>query len=194
MKFKMAPNSLFAVLLRSPWWISFGVALLFVVLSHLFLPEAYRVLGSLSGLPFAGIGLVAAWQQWRAPGAKKTQAIVQAVAAMSWTDFSAALERALVRDGYRVQRLPGPVGDLLLERQGRSVLVSAKRWKAARHGEEALQALHTAAESQGAGSCWYVALGELSPNAQRLASREGIQLVRGDALAVLLRDLKVAAG
>ena len=29
MKFKMAPNSLFAVLLRKPWWVSFVVAAVF---------------------------------------------------------------------------------------------------------------------------------------------------------------------
>ena len=38
---KMAPNSLFAILLRSPWWISVGIALVFALASKALLPAEY---------------------------------------------------------------------------------------------------------------------------------------------------------
>ena len=79
-----------------------------------------------------------------------------------------------------------------LWREGRATLVAARRWKAARHGEESLQALYGAAQAQGAGNCLYVALGELSANAQDLARRNEIQLMQGPALAFLLKDVKLA--
>ena len=38
MKFKMAPNSGFAILLRSPWWVSFAIAAVIVLLCGALLP------------------------------------------------------------------------------------------------------------------------------------------------------------
>jgi len=49
----MAKNSLFAVLLRSPWWISLLVALLVGLVGFALLPQQFKVVGALSGLPFA---------------------------------------------------------------------------------------------------------------------------------------------
>jgi restriction system protein len=193
MKFKMAPNSLFAVLLRSPWWISFGIAAGFAAVSHALLPDQFKTVGTLGGLPFAAIGVIALSRQWKAPSAKRAQAILDAVGRMGWQEFSCALETAFARDGYVVERMQAGPGDLLLRREGRSTLVSAKRWKAARHGEDNLQALHAAAKARDASGSLYVALGELSPNAQRLAKANGIQLMQGPALVQLLRDLKLPA-
>ena len=70
MRLKMAPNSLFAVLLRSSWWISVGIAVLFALAARALLPAEYWVFGALSGFPFLLIGLVAF------PGAFAAKAIV----------------------------------------------------------------------------------------------------------------------
>jgi restriction system protein len=191
MKLKMARNSLFAVLLRSPWWISILVALLFVAAAFALLPDQYRALGATGGLPFAVIGLIALWQQLRLPSARRSEEILGAVATMNWPEFSALLEEGFANQGYRVERVKG-AADFALSRQGSTTLVAARRWKAARHGEESLQALYGAAQSQGAGNCLYVALGELSANAQALAKRNQIQLMQGPALAYLLKNAKLA--
>jgi len=193
MKFKMAPNSLFAVLLRSPFWISFAIAAGFGAVSHALLPEQFRMVGTLGGLPFVVIGCIALSRQLRAPSARRAQAILEAVSRMGWQEFCAALEDAFARDGYVVERVQGGAADLLLRREGRTTLVSAKRWKAARHGEDNLQALQAAAQARDASGSLYVALGELSPNAQRFAKAHGVQLMQGPALVQLLRDLKLPA-
>ena len=67
MKFKMAEKSLFAILLRSPWWISFAIAVAFGLASKALLPAQYFVFGALGGLPFVVIGVIAAWRQFSAP-------------------------------------------------------------------------------------------------------------------------------
>jgi restriction system protein len=190
MKFKMAPNSLFAVLLRSPWWISMVVALLVAAVAYALLPEQYRVLGAMGGFPFVVIGLIALWQQMRLPSARRSEEILQAVRAMSWPQFSALLEEGFASQGYRVERLQG-VADFALSREGVTTLVAARRWKAARQGEEALQALRDAAQARGASNCLYVALGDLSAQAQGFAKHHQIQLMQGPALAFLLKNAKL---
>jgi restriction system protein len=192
MKFKMAPNSLFAVLLRSPWWISFLIFALFVIVAFTLLPEQYRIVGAMGGTPFFVIGAIALWQQMRLPSASRSEAILKAVAAMNWPEFSALLEEGFARQGYKVERGSG-VADFALRRDGGTTLVSAKRWKAARPGEDALKALHDAAAASDAKSCLYVTLGELSANAQAFAKRNNVQLMQGAALAYLLQHAKLRA-
>jgi restriction system protein len=111
---------------------------------------------------------------------------------MNWAGFSAALEEGFSRQGYRVQQLQG-VADLALVRDGRTTWVAARRWKAARVGEDTLQALQSAARSEGATHCLYVTLGELSANAELFAKRHEIQLMQGPALAFLLQHAKLRA-
>jgi restriction system protein len=139
-------------------------------------------------LPFAAIGLIALWQQMRLPSARRSEEILGAVATMNWPEFSALLEEGFTKQGYRVERMQG-AADFALSRQGRTTLVAARRWKAARIGEESLQALYGAAQSQGAGNCLYVTLGELSANAQLFAKRNNVQLMQRQALAYLLKDV-----
>ncbi|NUN60705.1 MAG: restriction endonuclease, partial [Burkholderiaceae bacterium] len=71
MKFKMSPNSLFAILLRSPWWISFALVGLFSLAAAAVLPREYLFAGILGTFPFFAVGCVAAWRQWRAPSAAR---------------------------------------------------------------------------------------------------------------------------
>lgn len=63
MKFKMAEKSLFAILLRAPWWVSFVVMLAVALAAGALLPDAYKTAGMLGAFPFLVIGVVAAWRQ-----------------------------------------------------------------------------------------------------------------------------------
>ena len=184
----MAPNSVFAILLRKPWWISFLVTGVFVLVALALLPPDLQVVGALGALPFFVIGLVALKRQWNAPSAREVEAIADAVAGMGWADFSRALVQGYEREGYTVLRVEGG-GDLLLERAGRKTLVAARRWKAARHGEEWVQALVDAAGAHEAGSCVYVALGDLSPNARQRVREHAVQWTQAPQLAQLLRGV-----
>jgi len=79
MKFPMAKNSLFAILLRSPWWISILVAAGIVMAARFVVSEVYAVFAA---LPFIVIGGVAGWRQLRAPSAARVAETLEAVRAM----------------------------------------------------------------------------------------------------------------
>ena len=181
-------NSLFAVLLRSPWWISFAVAAATIVVSRFALarfeiPELYSVFVA---LPFLVIGCVAGWQQLRAPSAERIAATLESLRAMSWDEFSPALENAFRRDGYAVSRLNISGADLELTKSGRVCLVSGKRWKAARTGIEPLKELDAARLARDAHECIYAAAGEITDNARAFAAGKNIRLLDGAELAKLL--------
>lgn len=193
MQLKMAPNSLFAILLRSRWWISLAIAGVVVAASRALLPTEYWPFGAMGALPFIAIALIALAKQLRQPGSRRVEAVLQAVRGMSWRDFSQALEEAFTRDGFAVQRIEG-AADFAITRAGRTALVAAKRWKAARHGEEALAALHAQMRARDASECTYIALGQLSDNAQRFARTNGVQVMQEEGLVQLLRAMPLPKG
>ena len=193
MKLRMSEKSLFAVLLRSPWWISGLLALVLGLVVAALLPAEFKPAGALSGLPFLVISGVAAWRQWRLPSSARVAATAQAVSAMAWPQFAGLLEQAFQRDGYSVQRGESDGFDFRLQRQGRSTLVAARRWKSNRTGLEPLKALQAARESGGAADALLISLGELSDNARPFASAQAITVWRAPDLARLLRGLPLAA-
>ena len=189
MKFQMAPNSLFAILLRQPWWVSLLIAAVLALVAAALLPEGLKVVGALSGLPIFVLSMVALKRQWKLPGAAEVEAVTQAVRQMPWEAFRVLLELAFARDGYVVSPGQGAI-DLVLAKPGRRVLVSARRWKAARQGEETLQAVCEAADrSEEGGMVMLVTLGELTPGARQLAKVREVAIVGDAELARLLRGL-----
>ena len=183
----MAKNSLFAVLLRSPWWISIAIATVVALLAGALLPAQYRLVGVVSALPFVVIGALAARRQWRLPSAAQVSQTLQSVGQMAWPEFAQQLEATFQRQGYTVQRLNSGAVDFELERQGRRTLVCARRWKSARIGLEPLRALQTARAAADASDALFVGLGELSDNARPYAAEHGITVWQPAELAQALR-------
>jgi len=188
MKLKMAKNSIFAILLRQPWWVSLAVVAVFVVLATALLPTPYVPFGVMGAFPFLVIAVMAAWRQrGQLPPARVAQLLDEA-AQLNWRDFSARLTQGLSRQGYTVQVLEGAGADLLLTRAAQTTVVSCKRWKAASHGVDAVRALLAAQASHSAQHALYISLGPVSDAARRQAETDGVQLVNGAALAPLLAD------
>ena len=182
----MNKNSLFAVLLRSPWWISIAVAIGLFALARLVIPEAYAVYAIFAALPFLGIGGYTGWQQLRAPSAASVAARLEALRGLSWNDFSDALAAAFRRQGYEVERLGIAGAELVLTKSGRVSLVSCKRWKVARTGVEPLRELEAAREAREAQACIYVAAGDVTDTARSYAAEKKINLLHGAELASML--------
>jgi len=170
----MAENSVFAILLRSRWWISFVVAAVLGVAAAALLPDGFRVAGITAALPFVVIGVIAARRQWRLPSSARVAQTQEALREMPWPQFADLLEAAFRRDGYAVRRAAGGAFDFELERAGRKTLVCARRWKSARTGLEALRTLHAARESSDATDAIYVCLGDLTDNARPFASAQRV--------------------
>ena len=187
---EMNKNSLFAILLRSPWWVSIAVAAGLFAVARMLLPEAYALYAIFVALPFFVIGCYAGWQQLRAPSAKQIAATLESLRALSWDEFSAALEDAYRRDGYTVTRLNVAGADLELTKSGRVSLAACKRWKVARAGIEPLRELDAARQAREAHECIFVAAGDITDNARAFAAEKNIRLLHGAELVKLLPGTK----
>jgi restriction system protein len=186
MKFKMAPNSVFAILLRNPWWVSFLLAAVISLLCAALLPKEYVAFGIISVFPFLVIGCVALKRQWSMPSPAAVEAETARLAGLSWKEFANELEAKFAKQGYAVERLNGGnaakgegAADFRLTKAGQTILVAAKRYKAATHGVEALQALVVQKEAQGADRAMYVCLGALSEQAEKFARDNGVTVGLG---------------
>ena len=200
MKLKMAPNSLFAILLRKPWWISIALVGVIALAARALVPQPYVVFGMMGGFPFLVIGVMAAWRQWHAPDPERMAQALQKAAAMSWRDFSDVIEKAFGHQGYAVTRLdsaghgkgnrtgsaPASAADFSLERRGQTTLLNCKRWKAANLGVEPLRDLAALREAQGADQCIFVSLSLPTDKVQRFARENRVQLVCEADLAKML--------
>jgi restriction system protein len=189
----MAEKSLFAILLRSSWWISLSIAAVIVLASKALLPPPYFPFGAMGGFPFVVIAMITLWRQLRAPSTAHVEATLAQINAMPWREFSAALEQALTREGFEVKRLIDlPAADFELLKGGRTVLLNSKRWKAARLGLDLFQSLETARSTREASSCIYVTTGEVTDKARAFAAEHQIRVIQGTELAQLLRPVLLA--
>jgi restriction system protein len=176
---KVKENSLFAILLRSPWWASVLAAIAVIGVLRFLMPTMYAVAAA---LPFIVIAAYVAWKQLREPSGRRIAKTLESLRAMSAEDFSKALEEAFSREGYTVKRLGGQA-DFELERGSRNTLLACKRWKATRTGVEPLRELDAARRAREASECIYVAAGEITEQARAFAARRNIRLMGGVELA-----------
>ncbi len=188
----MAQNSLFAILLRRPWWVSASVALGLGVVGMAVAPLGWRVVGALSGFPFAVIAVMAAWRQRHDSSPSEVTQVEAVVRGMAWPAFADLLEKAFERDGHEVTRLAGAV-DFQLVRRGQTMLVSARRWKSARTGVEPLRELQAARDKADAAAL-YVGLGEVTEAAAAFATQHRIAVWGAADLARALRGVALPKG
>jgi restriction system protein len=194
MKLGMAKNSLFAVLLRSPWWVGLGIAGVLVLLSFALLPADYWIVGIVSSLPFWVIGGIAAWRQRSVPGADQVARADDALRRLSWPEFAALLEQAFQRDGFTVSRQASGPFDFELQRKGRTMLVTARRWKSAHTGLDVVKALQKAREQREAPDALLIGLGELTDTARPFAAQHRIAVWQSAELAQALGKLLKTTG
>jgi restriction system protein len=185
MKFNMSEKSLFAILLRSPWWISFLIAAILALSARVFLPDTLRVVGMLSGLPFCVLGVLAAWKQRNKPSPESVNLALTALANMSVKAFLPTIAKAFVQQGFEVTRLNLGSADFRLEKSGKITLVSCKRWKAATLGVEVLRDLKTLQISQDADHAACISLSLPTGVALQFAKANAVQLICQEELASL---------
>jgi restriction system protein len=183
----MSEKSLFAVLLRSPWWISFLLVAIIALLAGALLPDEYAGVGMLGGFPFFVIGCMALWRQRNLPSPALVEKGLQNLAGMSWRDFSVVLDSAFTRQGYTVTTLTG-AADMLLEKKGVRTVVSAKRWKAAAMGLEPLRELVARRDALEASNSVCISLGQVSTKAEEYAAENRITLITGADLVILVDE------
>lgn len=176
-------NSLFAILLRSQWWVSVLIAAALATLLRLMMPTPYAVAAA---LPFLAVGAIVAWKQLRAPSGKRIAGTLERLRGLPWNEFAAEVARAYERQGWEVRRLDGAHADFELVRGFHTTLVACKRWKAGRTGVEPLRELYAACRARKAQDCVYLAAGEITGQARAFAAQRKLRLLEGAELARLI--------
>lgn len=182
MALKMAHGSLFAVLLRSPWWYSVLIALLVIFISLLLVGGKYLFLGVAASLPFFGIAGYAAYIELQRPGKKRILEVVQEARTMPARALANKIAGNYEKINFDITPFKGDAAELEIERGRHKFLLCCKRFKAAKTGIEPLKALVAAGEKQEATGYLYVALGEITENARDFAMNNDIDLIQAEAL------------
>jgi len=183
MPIKISDRSLFALLLRSPWWYSALIGMTIIAVCLTLLSGQFAVLFTALSLPFFGIAGYAAYRQLQQPSQQRIIEIAQQARQMSAADISNKIAITYTDKRFDAEAFPGKAADLLLTRGNRTLLVCSKRFKAANTGIEPLKQLVAAGEKADATGYLYVTLGEFSNNALQYAREQEIELIRADRLA-----------
>ena len=186
MQFKMRENSIFAKLLRSPWWISILIGGTIALAAPSLFATKYAYWGVFFALPFFGIGLVRAYRQMQQPSHSAISMTEESIRGMSPREFSDILTSAYIESGYVVTPTKGQAADLKLENNGQVTLVNCRRVKAANSGIEPLRALVAAGEHHEAAQLIYTTIGSLSTEARGYASEHGVQILDLQSLSSML--------
>ena len=186
----MAENSLFAILMRSRWWISFAICAAVALISFAAFPKDIAPFAALGAFPFFIVGCIAAYKQLRAPSAAQAQQLLDECAALPWKQFSQRLAAGWQAEGYGVEFLNQNGADLRLTRKGQTTVVQAKRWKAANQGLEPLRELQAQQQKLEASHAVYVTLQPLTENAAAWAKQQQIALLGPTEIALLLAKAK----
>lgn len=119
-----------------------------------------------------------------------------AVRNMSWREFERLVGEAFRRRGYTVQET-GAAGadggiDLRLSRAGERYLVQCKHWRAQQVGVPVVRELYGAMAAEGAAGGFVVTSGRFTREAAQFASGRNIELIDGERLAGMIRDVRAA--
>jgi len=183
MAFKVSKNSLFAVLLRSPWWYSVLVGIVLIAISSVIFNAQYVALGVFSALPFFGIAGYAGYKQSQQPGLKRVLEVDEQARKMPATQVAEKIAESYREARFDSAVFKGNAADLELTRGHRKLLLSTRRFKAATTGVEPLKQLVAAGEKVEATGYLYVTLGELSDAARDYADKNDIEFIQANRLA-----------
>lgn len=183
MALKMAQGSVFAVLLRSPWWYSALIAVLIIAFSIAVLRGQVAVIVMSLALPFMVIAGIAAFKQSREPSVKRIIEVDQEARELPAAQIASKIAATYEKENFESEPFKGKVAELELTRGYRKLLVSSKRLKAANLGIEPLKQLVAAGEKVEATGYLYVTLGDVSTSARDYARDNNIELIQASRLA-----------
>jgi restriction system protein len=137
--------------------------------------------------PAVGMVLLFALVDRALRGHRLQQQQLSDLAALSWQQFEEVIADAFRRHGYWVAEV-GSRGtadggvDLILERDGKRIVVRGKHWQRDVVGVAMVRELYGVQRAMPAGGAMYVVQGRFSPDATAFAARVGMTLVGGSEL------------
>ena len=177
-------DTLFAILMRQPWWVTLLVgAGLFGLTYALFPPIAPFV-----AVPFVVLAIYIAFMQWRKGSPSDVGQHLETLRGLSWEAFSAMVVRAYEKRGYAVLSSGGSGYDFKVTKDGQTMLIQCRRWKVNQVGAAPVRELAQAVEKSDAYRGICLSAGEFSQPALKLALDEPVSLVSGADLIELVGE------
>lgn len=183
MAFKMAENSLFVVLLRSPWWYSVLIGLVFITLSLALLDGKYAFLGFFTASPFLGIAAFSGYKQSLKPSRNRILEVDSQARKMSATQIADKIADSYIAERFDADPFEGKAAERVLTRGRHKILLCSKRFKVGNTGIEPLKQLVVAGKKVEATGYLNVTLGEISAAALEYAEQNNIELIQAHRLA-----------
>ncbi len=184
------------------WGIRYGAGWILSGSSNPYLAGMGKVAATGIYAPFAwlvlGLCWIGAFGSWLGSRRRKrlleTQTGVDSLRAMSWREFEMLVGEAFRRQGYAIQEtgLGGADGgiDLILRRDGKTTLVQCKQWKTQRVDVKVVREMFGLLTHHGAAAVKIVAVGDYTADAQRFAQGKSIELIHGEALLAMVREVQ----
>jgi restriction system protein len=127
----------------------------------------------------------------------ETQTGLDSLCAMSWREFEMLVGEAFRRQGYTIREtgLGGADGgiDLTLRRDGKVTLVQCKQWKTQRVDVKVVREMLGLLTHHRAAAVKIVAIGDYTADARHFAKGKPIELINGEALLAMVRDVQTPA-
>lgn len=149
--------------------------------------------------PFAGVGMLILWGFALIGKLINRQRLdsqtgIDSIRKLPWDEFEELLAEAFRRQKYSVQLRGGnrPDGgvDIALEKHGELTLVQCKHWRSRRVGVKVVRELLGSMTNARAQRGIVVASGSFTPDAEKLARNNCIQLIDGPALERMVAGLQ----
>jgi restriction system protein len=200
-------ESILDVVAGLPWWIGVGLAVAVYIGAHFILPAMWADRPVLKGIsmslqpiawmfsmPFllaAGISFIKSLSRRKLAD---TQTGIHSIRELHWLDFERLVGEVFRRQGYHVEEQggAGPDGgiDLVLHKGGRKSVVQCKRWRSVHVGVSPVRELYGVMTAERADACIFVSSGTYTADARAFADGKPIQLIEGEKLASLLREVQ----
>ncbi len=202
-------EGLFDLLILCPWWVSVVLSAgAFLILRFLLpaIPIAPANVG-VKALIVAGQGFaplvamlflmsapVSALYAWRRGRLLDSQQGLDCIRALSWQGFETLVAEAYRRQGYTVREnlTTGPDGgvDLVLRKDGTTVLVQCKQWRAMKVGVLVVREMYGLMAAEHAQGGIIITSGRFTQEAKTFAHGKPLDLVEGQELASLVASVQ----
>jgi restriction system protein len=150
-----------------------------------------------TGFLFAGLASFIKRLQARALLTQAQSAPGQAISTMTWSQFERLIGESFRHRGYKVAETGGGGSDggvdLHLTKDGKSFLVQCKHWRTQRVGVSIVRELNGVIAARHAAGGFVVTSGQFTPEAWHFAQSCQIELIDGDRLTSLLREIESKA-
>jgi len=193
-------------LAQLPWWISVCVAVVVFVGLRYIVPSIETdspLLKSFAGFcpHIAWIAIIflfpaahSALESVRKKKQLDRQDGIETIHSLSWKEFEELLAEAYRRDGYRVREneSAGPDGgvDIEIEKDGNLYLIQCKHWKSNKVGVKEVRELYGVVTKRKATGGVVVTSGMFTQEAKNFASDQPIDLIEGNQLVEMIRNVQ----